>query len=131
MSNTNGMQTLAKSMNGLIEFSDGSGTTISDGDISVDAITSNSLNVSGSAFINNLTVGSFTFVTEIFGKYQFVDFVFSGIDTVSTTYYSILDNVKNISFGSIARNLKIGLNATNLTIGGLTNLIIGSNICKS
>ena len=34
MSNTNGYQTLTKSMNGIIVLSDGSGTTISNGTIS-------------------------------------------------------------------------------------------------
>ena len=127
---TTGSKSYSKSMSSLIDITDGAGAEIVDGNITATNITAtntitSSLNVSGSGFINNLTVGTFTFVTEIFGKYQFVDFVLSGIDTISTTYYSVLDNVKNISFGGSCDNISIGSRNTGSTtlLKSLTNTI--------
>jgi len=48
MSNTNGYQTLTKSMNGIIVLSDGSGTTISNGTVSttkLDVVNLNTQNI--------------------------------------------------------------------------------------
>jgi predicted RecA/RadA family phage recombinase len=69
MSNTNGVQTLTKSMNGLIEFNDGSGVDIANGNIQCNnltciSITADILNVLN--FIVSSITATFGYITTLY-----------------------------------------------------------------
>ena len=94
MSNTNGIASLTKSMNGIITISDGSGTVIENGVISTTGLTANNVLSAHSAATcslfsnidpsNIISVGNQSFPTNINLGEKLTAYG-SGIDSRSTT----------------------------------------------
>lgn len=94
MSNSNGYNTLTKSMNGIITLSDGSGTVIEDDSITTDTMNVSTLNV-GDLNSQNIVAPNPSNVSNIFST-----------------------NTNNINIGNTSSNVNIGSSATAITLGG-------------
>ena len=110
MSNTNGIASLTKSMNGIITISDGSGTVIENGVISTTGLTSNNLVASQTAATcsifsnvdpnNIISIGNQSFPTNINLGDKLTAYN-SGIDSRSST-----DSIKIGGISSV--NVELG-----------------------
>ena len=109
MPNTNGSQSLTKSMNGLIELEDGGGTVLSDGIVTTNEVITNEIQGQG---IND----AITLYTNTTGNIDLRTFRF-GNNTITTT----LSNLLPVNL--FTNQLDTG----NVVIGGnLTRVLVSS-----
>lgn len=113
MSSTNGIQTLAKSMNGIISISDGSGTVIENGVIQTEGIAS-----------NNLVAATPSSTCSLYQNVNPNNIISVGSQVAPTTLnlgekLKILSN--NLDSRSITDSIKIGGNSSvNVDLGNST-----------
>lgn len=128
MSNSNGYQTLTKSMNGIITLSDGSGTIISDGTIQTVNLDVDNLNT------QNITAPNLATASNVYNENTEDVNIGSNCNlltfrklytTTSAGYQYLESNETSTPFAFMTNN------SASITIGSNTSPIIGEYTCTS
>ena len=126
MSNTNGVQTLAKSMNGIITLSDGSGTVIQNGTITSSNIDSTTTLTIGANY--GVTLGSIT----AYARTPYTAVLPTDIVNLTCLNNFSTDLLTKANIWTLKNTFTSGI-ITNLiqSITTTANLIIGSNLTSA
>ena len=132
MSNTNGAQSLTKSMNGLIDLVDGGGTEIVDGIVTTNTVITD--NIQGQTVNDTITLYTNTTTGTITIGNRLIQLTFGGFSFYNQQLQALLSSSLLTLFTNQTGNIQLGNTNITTTIGSFNfanNLITATTISNS